>query len=170
MNNLQLAFYHADKLENMLIESGGEITPEIQAEMSINPTTIAMMVDIKYIGIERLEASIELFEKKAEDFSRIASSLKNAKSFILDSIKSHMIETGKKELTGEDYQFKLSGAAPKVEIINESELADVYKKEKIEISIDKKRIGEDLKNGLPVQGAVLKENYSLRKSIYKGNR
>ncbi len=170
MNNLQLALFHADKLENMLIDSGGEITPEIQAEMQINPETISMMVDIKYIGLERLESSIELFEKKSEDFKIIAASLKNAKSYVLDSIKDYLIQSGKKELIGQDYQFKLAVAAPKVEIVNESDLADIYKKEKIEISIDKKLIGEDLKKGIPVSGAVLKENFSLRKSINKGSK
>lgn len=170
MNNLKLALFHADKLEDMLIESQGEVTPEIQLEMSINPETISMMIDIKYIGLERLDSSIELFEKKAKDFASIASSLKGAKSFILDSIKDYMIESGKKELCGQDYQFKLAGSAPKVEIINESEIDQTYKKEKIDIQIDKKLIADDLKRGIPVTGAVLKEVYSLRKSIYKGNK
>ncbi len=170
MNNLQVALQHAEILERMLIESGGELTPEIQKEMELNPTTISELVDIKYIGLERMDSSIDFFEKKAEEFKRIAHSLKNAQKFILDSIKSHMIETGKKELVGTEYQFKLSSAAPKVQIVNEEKIADAYKKQVIETQIDKKLIAEDLKNGIPVDGCVLEENYSLRKSIVKGQK
>lgn len=170
MSNLQLALKHADNLENMLIESGGEITPEIQLEMSINPQTISEMVDVRYLGLERMDSSIEFFEKKIEEFKRISLSLKNAQKFILDSIKNHMIETGKKELTGSEYQFKLSSSAPKVMIVDQDLIPESYKNEVIEFSIDKNRIKDDLKKGIPVDGCILEEVYALRMSIVKGGK
>ena len=168
MSNIVLHLHHAEKLEKMLIESNGEITPEIQQEMSVNPETISNLIDTKYIGIERLEMSAAYFEKKENEFKSIRLSLENAQKFILSSIKDYMIESGKTELIGGEYQFKLSSAAPKVNVVNEDKVPEVYKNVKTEISIDKKKIGDDLKKGFPVEGCVLEENYSLRKSIIKG--
>lgn len=168
LNPLQMALHHADQIENMLIESGGELTPEMESLLSLNPKTISEIVDIKYMSLERMEASVEMFKKKAEQFEKIAISLDQARKYINESIKQYMVESGKKELKGNDYQFKLSGAAPKVQIVDESKLDSCYKKEKVEIQIDKKRIAEDLKKGIPVEGAILEESYSLRKSLTKG--
>lgn len=170
MNNLQLALQHADRIENMLIESGGEITPEIQAEMSINPTTITELIDIKYVSLERMESTEDFFKKKAEEYYKISSSLKNAQKFIKDSIKDYMMLNDKEEITGSEYQFKLAGAAPVLEILDESKIGAAYKKDKIEVFTDKKAIIDDLKKGIPVEGCILKENYSLRKSILKGGK
>lgn len=168
MSNLTLALQHADKIEQMLIESGGEITPEIESEMAINPQTIGELVDIRYMGIERLEKSQEFFKAKAEEFQRIARSIDSALDFIQGSIKQYMIDNDKKVLPGHDYQFKLANAAPKVKVVNEDSIDPIYKKEKIEIQIDRKKIADDLKNGIPVDGCVLEEVYSLRKSVNKG--
>lgn len=167
MNNLKVALQNADRLEGLLIESGGEITPEIQAELSVNPKTITELVDTKYIGLERLEMSALYFEKKEHEFKAIRTALQNASKFITSSIKEYMIENDKKELVGGEYQFKLSNSAPKVNILSEDRVPEAYKKEVVETQIDKKQIAEDLKKGFPVEGCVLEENYSLRKSIIK---
>lgn len=168
MNYLQQALQHADKIEQMLIESGGEITPEIQAEISINPKTITELVDTKYLSIERLDSSIDFFEKKENEFKALRLSLENAKKFINESIKQYMIDNDKKELAGSEYVFKLSSGKPKVNVVNEDKVPEVYKKQKIETTVDKIQIFEDLKKGLPVDGCVLEESYTLRKSIKKG--
>lgn len=168
MNSLQIALQHADRLEQLLIESGGEITPEIEQEMALNPQTIADLVDVKFVSIERLEKAQEFFKAKADAFAKIASSLGSAQDFINSSIKQYMIENDKKVLAGGDYQFKLANSAPKVKIVSEDTIDPVYKKEKVEFVIDKKKIGDDLKAGIPVEGCVLEEVYSLRKSINKG--
>lgn len=168
MNNLQLALLHADKIEQMLIDSGGEITPEIEMEMSIDSKTIGELIDVRYVSIERLEKAQEFFKAKAESFLKVAQALDSAVDYSKDAIKQYMIETGKKELKGTDYQFKLANSAPKVKITNEEFLDASYKKETVTVSIDKKKIVEDLKSGIMVEGCVLEEVYSLRKSINKG--
>lgn len=168
MNYLQQSLQHAEKIEQMLIESGGEITPEIQAEMSVNPKTITELVDTKYLSIERLDSSISFFEKKENEFKAIRLSLENAKKFINESIKQYMIDNDKSELVGTEYVFKLSSGKPKVNVVNEDKIPDVYKKQKTETTVDKVQIFEDLKKGLPVDGCILEESYTLRKSIKKG--
>ena len=168
MNNPIISAMHfSEKIEQMLIESGGLITPEIENELKINPQTIGEIVDQKFLSIERLEISQEFFEKKAEDFKRIATSLKNAEKFIKDSIKQYMIENNKKELIGNEYVFKLSQGKPTVEVMDESKISDTYFKKEIVSKLSKDLISEDLKMGIPVDGAILKETYTLRKSINK---
>lgn len=168
MNQLTLSLQNADKIEQMLIESGGEITPEIELEMAINPKTISDLVDSKHLTLDRLEKSIELYEKKADQFSALASSLKNVKKFIETSIKQFMLENDKQVLAGNDFQFKTVRSKPSVEISDELFLPDEYKKEKVTVTPDKEKILKDLLIGIPIQGCILKESYSLRKQINKG--
>jgi len=170
MNNLQLALQHADMIESMLIESGGEITEEIQAEMRINPKTIGELVDIRYVSMERLESAQAFFKQKAEQYTKIARSLDCAVDYCKESLKSYMTENCKRELVGTDYQFKLVNAAPKVKILDETALDEVYKKSTVVVSTDRKKLLDDLKAGIQVSGCTLEEVYSLRKSINKGNK
>jgi len=170
MSNLTLALYQADKIEQMLIDSGGEVTPEIELEMKVNPATITDLIDIKYISLERMESSIEFFEKKEQEFKAIRLSLANAKKYIQDSIKQYMIESGKDDLMGQEYRFKLSKGKPTVNVLREEALSPTYFKTKTETTVDKALIFDDLKKGIPVEGCVLEESYTLRKSINKGGK
>lgn len=168
MNNpLISALHFSEKIEEMLIESGGLITAEIEQELKLNPQTITELVDQKYISLERLEISQEFFEKKSEDFKRIAHSLKSAEKFIKESIKQYMIENNKKELVGNEYVFKLSPGKPTVEVMDESKIPESYFKTETVSRLSKDLISDDLKMGIPVDGAILKESYTLRKSINK---
>jgi hypothetical protein len=49
-----------------------------------------------------------------------------------------------------------------VEIISEEQLADEYKVTKVTTAPDKIRIKESIKSGKDVEGAVIRENYSLQ--------
>jgi hypothetical protein len=170
VNPIQQALEHATKLENMLIESGGEITPEIQIELSFNSATIEELVDIKYMSLERIDKAIEYYKEKSEQFSRIAHSLKSANSFVSDSIKKYMIDNAKNELQGSDYRFTVRRTKPKLNILDEDAIFGAYKKETTEIVLDKEKITDDLKNGIPVEGCELIEVYSLRKYVNKGKK
>lgn len=170
MNYLANSLAHANKLEEMLIESGGEITPEIEAQLSLGNKTPQEIVDRNYITIERLEMSEEYFAKKEEQFKLARLSLKKAQEFIKSSIKQYMIESGNLVLSSQDYTYKLSTGKPSVKITNEEEVYNSYKKEVTTWSVDKESIAEDLKKGIPVKGAVLEETYVLRKSINKGSK
>lgn len=169
-NPIQQSLEHATKIENMLIESGGEITPEIQAELSIGSVPIEELVDLKYMSLERIDKAIEYYKEKSEQFSRIAHSLKSANTFVSDSIKKYMIDNAKNELKGSDYRFTINRTKPKLNILNEDAIFGVYKKEKVETVLDKEKITEDLKNGIPVDGCELVEVYSLRKYVNKGRK
>jgi hypothetical protein len=166
--SLIVALQQADRLEQMLIDSGGEITPEIESELAVNPKTIGELVDIRYLSLERMAASAEFFKAKADQFSKIAKSLDSSQDYLLANLKEYMLQNGKTELKGTDYQFKISNMAPKVAITDEATVPAAYKTQKVVESIDKKKIADDLKLGIPVDGCVLQEVYSLRKSINKG--
>jgi len=169
MSNLVLALQQADQIEQMLIESGGEVTSDIEQLMTMTPESISQLVDVKYVSIERAEMSVEFFKAKALAFSRIASAMDNYVDYTKSQIKSFMIETGKKEIIGEDYAFKLAGAAAKLKIVDEAKISHNYFVHQ-DPKIDNKKIIEDLKAGKQVDGCILEENYSLRKSITKGKK
>lgn len=166
MKSLTFALASLDRIEQILIENGGHLTPEIEQELLFKEIQAADVVDQEYIKLERIDHVIEFYAKKAEYFSKIASSLSKYKEYRREQIKQYLIESGKEQLTGDEYVFKLSGAAPRVKIVDESLIDKAYVRIKTEI--DKKAISEDLKKGIPVEGAILEENKSLRMAVVKG--
>lgn len=169
-NSIQQSLEHATKIENMLIESGGEITPEIEQELSFGAKSLEETVDLRFMSLERINKSIEYYKEKAEQFLKIASSLDKSSDFISNSIKQFMVDNQKKELIGTDYRFMISPSKPKLNIIDESLINGVYKKEKIETVLDKDSIKEDLVKGIPVDGCELVEGFTLRKYVNKGGK
>lgn len=169
MSSLVQALQQADQIEQMLIESNGLVTDEISTLMTINPEMISQLVDVKYTSIERAEMSLEFFKNKALAFQKIADGMQNYIDYTKSQIKNYMIESGKRELYGDDYSFKLAGAAPKLRIVDEAKLSADYFVHQ-DPKIDNKKIIADLKSGKQVVGCVLEENYSLRKSINKGSK
>ena len=79
-----------------------------------------------------------------------------------DNIKEAMQTLETDELVGIDVRFKLSKSNPSCVIDDPEKIDAAYKTVVQEIKIDKKRITDDLKHGIPVEGAYLQESFSLR--------
>lgn len=78
------------------------------------------------------------------------------------------MNVGVTELSGSEFAFKLARTAPVVDVVDQDKIPDTYIKVKVEETVDKKKIADDLKLGIQIEGVILKENYSLRTSIKKG--
>ena len=73
-----------------------------------------------------------------------------------------MTEMNITELSGEDVRFKLSRTQPSLEIFADL-IPEEYKYQVISQEIDKEKIKKDLKEGIEILGAELKENVALRR-------
>lgn len=164
--NLQEIVAQKNAILQLIIESGGELSDELENALGQIDQQLEIKVD-KYSGLmEWLAHDAEMFSVKAESYAKIAKSLTSVRQRIKDRIKDLMVKSGQTELLGAEVRFKLSMAQPSL-VLTES-LDPAYLMEVKELIPDKERIKKDLKDGKLVMGAELKTSYSLRQYINKG--
>jgi hypothetical protein len=151
-----------NQIETMLIESGGEITPEIECALAVRDASVATKVDGYSYILDRLESLEEHYKNQAAFFSVISKQCKGAKDRLKDNLKGAMQEMGLDEIKGNDFRFKLSNSKPALEILDLGVVPKGYKKEVITVEIDKKALADDLAVG-EIPGARLVPSFSLRK-------
>lgn len=166
MSSLVKIVKEVASLETMLIESGGELTPEIEAMLTVKEVNLPEKVDSYEAMLDRLSVIESLYKERAKLFSQAAKSLGNAQDTLKDRIKYAMKELGVTELLGHDIRFKLSSSKPKLVIEDEKAIPKEYKAEVITVEVQKDKLLEDLKIG-SVEGARLEESFSLRTYVNK---
>jgi hypothetical protein len=152
----------ANQLEQMLIESGGELTPEIEAALTVTEINLPEKVDGYENVISRFEHLEEFYKAKSQFFIRLQKQCANVQHHLKENIKFAMQTGGIDELKGYDIRFKLSNAKPSLVIEDESLIPKEYKTEVITIEVNKKSLAEDLSMG-EIPGAKLQASVSLRK-------
>lgn len=168
MSYLVNALAQADQLERMMIEAEGQLTPEIEALLTISEKEMSKVVDVYHLRMERMEKVAEFYSAKADQYAKLASSIEKATKYTKQQIKDHMMNVGLTEIAGGEFTFKLARTASVVDVVDQAKIPQIYIKTNVEESVDKKKIADDLKLGIQIDGVILKENYSLRSTIKKG--
>lgn len=151
------------RLENELIESQGELNPNLEKELEITETNFPQKVDAYAAILDRLDATELWATQQMKAFKEVIERVKSSREGLNFRMNKAMDLLGKSELEGQYYVFKHTWGTGKVEIIDEDELDKHY--QKVTYTPDKKRIGEDLKAGMVVHGAILIKERSVKKSI-----
>lgn len=152
----------AAELEKQLLMSGGEITPEIEALLEAKEIHLPHKVD-NYAGImDRMDTVASFYKAKAEMYLRMAKAATNVSDRCSYNLKTAMQAIGSDEITGVDMRFKLVNSNPACVVEDEALIDASYKIIETITKLDKKRIVEDLKLGVPVAGAKLERGQSLR--------
>lgn len=149
-----------------LAESGGELTPEMESALSNIEVNLPAKIDGYKVMIDRAELEEAYWKKKADEFYAVATGMKNVQARLKESLKFAAIQLNQTELVGNDVKFKLSNSKPKL-IIDSDKIDKAYTMQVTTTEIDKKRIEEDLKLGVPVTGAHLEETKSIRAYVNK---
>lgn len=144
-----------------LVESCGEMTPAIEAALMNVEAKTPAKIDACAEVMARMENEAAYWKEKAAFYSKVSAACENVREKLKENIKYAMREMGVNELAGHDVRFRLSLSKPKV-ILDETALDPAYFNERVVRTPDKKRIEEDLKAGIPVDGAILHEVYSIR--------
>lgn len=160
---MKMAVQDIARLEELLIEHGGEITEEIESALAIKEIHFPHKIDSYSFVLDRFDSLSTFYKEKAEFYLRMSRAAKTVVDQCKLNLRIAMEALHTDELIGNDFRFKLQRSTPAVVVDDEALVENLYKKEKIEIVIDKKRICEDLKMGVPVVGARLEQTYSLRK-------
>jgi hypothetical protein len=157
----------ANSIEQKLLESGGEVSEEIEAYLTSVEKDLANKVDAYHAVMGRAEAGADYFKARADEFYAASKVLSNFQSRLKDRIKGAIQLMGKTEIAGEDIVFKLSRVKPSLVIESQDSLPQSYLMVVTETVPDKDAIRTAIEQGATIPGAVLKENVSLRTSVNK---
>lgn len=152
----------SNALAEMLLRAGGELTPELEAEVDSVGRSLVTKVDSCAIVLDRLDAEATLWSDRAKQYQRIAKSLETAHGRIRDMLKAAMRAMDVTEIVGDETRFALVNGKAKV-VIDEDALDQSYLMERREWVVDKDRVDSDLRQGTPVTGAHLEDVMQLRK-------
>lgn len=149
----------ARELASALIE--GELSSEMELALVINQSELQEKAINYGFAIKSIEADISTIDSEIERLKALKTSRTNA----IDRMKSAVLEAmeiyGIEKVTSPTLNLAVRLNPESVDLVNEYQIPDCYKKEKVTVSIDKNLIKEDLKSGLEVPGAVLKRGARL---------
>lgn len=151
----------SNSLELMLIESDGQLTPEIEAALSVQNLSMEEKVDGYAFMLEKMKAMEEFYAARAEYMSKIAERCSAAQKRLKDNLKFAMDQLHTDTLQGSDVRFKLVPTSGKLVITDEEMIPVEYKKEVTTTEIDKKALKEAAKNK-KIPGAQYIPDFSIR--------
>lgn len=152
--------FQVSEITNQIVESRGELSPELEAKLSEIDLSLARKVD-SYSGvIERLDMEAEYWDRKAKEMKAIADSHKKLKESLRTRIKDAMRVMGKNEILGNDVRFKLVRSQPRLVIKDEKDIPAEF--QVVSWEIDREKLKRALVSEMKIPGAELEESYSLR--------
>lgn len=108
--------------------------------------------------IKNKEAELTAVKDAMDKMNKRKKRLEREIEYFESYLKEHMEKIGLNEIKDSPYfVIKIKQNPHSVTIINEESIPNEYKKERIDISIDKKKLLEDLKMGLIIEGAELSQ-------------
>lgn len=152
-----------------IIENGGELPAETEAQLANIETKMPAKVDAYAFVMDRLENEEEYWKAKAKEMQAVARGCENARDRIKENIKAAMIGLGQDELFGVDTRFKISNSKPKL-VVDQNELTSEYITERKIYDPDTEKIIADLKAGKEVPGAHFEEVKGIRKYVNRGSK
>lgn len=162
MKSLITIVQETNNIETMLLESQGELTPEIESALSVNETDMAAKIDSYSYILDRFAALEKHYYDKANFFVEVAKRCGSVQERLKNNVKYSMQALGKTELLGEDIKFTLKPTAGSLNIIDEEMIPVSYKSEKLVTEINKKTLKDDIAKGAVVPGAEIKPGFSLK--------
>lgn len=158
-----LTLYHITseqlRINELLEESGGELTPEIEEALMLNEQNFVTKADGYIESIAKYRALAEAADVRIKEMQRIKKTAENIEKRLKERLMTAMCVMDRDSV--EIGSRKLSLRHTKsVNITDAARIPSVFSI--VEVKHDKKRIGEALKNGELVPGAELVSNTSIQ--------
>lgn len=151
----------ANAIEYQLVESGGTITPEIEAMMLQNDKDLPAKVDSIQFVITRMASAAEMFKAEADRYAKVAKGLEAGQTRLKAYVKDGMIFRGITELEGQNNRFQLSNGRDRL-VLDLEKLPEVYTTPTFGREPNKEAIEAALKRGEVIPGAHLEPTKTLR--------
>jgi len=163
MSNLNIYQIEKEYLEfaNQLIESGGECTPELELQLTINQEQLEQKARGYGFVVKQMESDVSIIDAEIKRLGE----LKKARLKTIERLETtvsqamQLYQINRLETPTLKISFRKSES---VEIDDESAISFAYLKEKITYTIDKAMIKEAIKKGEVVAGARLQINQNIQ--------
>lgn len=144
----------------LLLEEG-EFTPEIEQALVINQEQLQeKAINYTYV-IKNFEADSQAIDNEIKRLKAMKEAKDKAIDRMKEAVRNAMLASGIDKV--ESSLFKLSlRRSEAVEVVNIDQLPESLVTVKKTVSADKVKIKFMIKNGVPVEGATLIENYNLQ--------
>ena len=149
------------RLNEMLEENGGELTPEIEEALSINSDNLVAKAEGYCKAIAMYNADIDAFSaeiKRLTERKKVAQNavdrMKNAMLVAMQALDINEIKAG---------TFKVgTSKSSSLNVLDESLVPDCYKNVETVISVDKNAVKAALKSGEEIGGVEIVEKKNIR--------
>lgn len=147
------------RINDALMESGGELTPELEEALLVNAENFAVKVEGYTASIRKFDALAEAADAEIKRIQAIKKAATNSAKRLKDNLAYGMEVMGmdKAEIGLNKLSFRSSTA---VNITDEVRIPSQYIK--VETSIDKMALKKDLQAGIVIEGAELVTNRNLQ--------
>lgn len=153
--SLRTLLDEAHQIESMLVESGGELTPEIEALVALNEKLLPQKVDNCVMLVKRMDLVASQYKEMAEQFMRMAKSAMKVSERVEENILQNMQLNAQSELIGGLYRYKVQNNPPSVRIDSEAGLPGEYLITETITKVDRRSLISALKEGKEIEGAEL---------------
>ena len=130
-----------------------EIKEAISKDVVEKASNIIKVISNRTIQADLIQKEIERLEKYLKSYENATNALKKIVSNTMETLNLTKIETESGRISIRKSQS--------VEIVAQDKIPGKYIKQKITEKVDKIAVTEDIKQGILVDGAVLKTNYSV---------
>lgn len=147
-------------ITNQLIESGGELSPEIEQALAINKAEIENKARNYGYVVKSLENDVDAIDEEIKRLQALKTARNKTIDILKDTVKNAMQLYGIEEI--KTSTLKLSFRKSESVEVNQDIISESYCNKKIVLTPDKARIKEAIKNGVCVTGANIIINYNLQ--------
>ena len=159
-----------NELMNKIYEAQGELTPEIEAALTVSENDISEKLEsIDYV-LDKMKLEMEYFKEQAAKYSATAKSISNASDRLKENVKFCMDKMKLKKISSGKVSFNLSDGKFSVDVIDESKIPNKYFNIEQIKKLDKKRLLDDMQSGEFVPGAKIEQVLMLRRTVNKESK
>ena len=143
-----------------MLEEVDEITEELE-EMANNLNIAIEEKSDNYVKmIKNLDADVEAYKNQEKQFNKKRKTAENKISWLKKNLQASMEQTGRKKVKTELFTISIQKNTPALDITSEDNIGDEYYK--VERTLNKKDLLNDIKEGLIIDGVGIKQSESLR--------
>lgn len=143
-----------------MLEEVDEITEELE-EMANNLNIAIEEKSDNYVKmIKNLDADVEAFKNIEKQFNKKRKTAENKIAWLKKNLQSSMEQTGRKKVETGLFTISIQKNTPSLDITSEDNIGDEYYK--VERTLNKRDLLNDIKEGLIIDGVGIKQTESLR--------
>lgn len=143
-----------------MLEEADEITEELE-EMANNLNIAIEEKSDNYVKmIKNLDADVEAYKNQEKIFNKKRKTAENKIAWLKKNLQSSMEQIERKKVETELFTISIQKNKPSLDIKSEDNIGDEYYK--VERTLNKRDLLNDIKEGLIIDGVGIKQTESLR--------